>query len=87
MILIVETQKIYNAVFLTQEQREAHTLIKGALCDEETRKELRNFLKNTDSDTLLGLSSLDFCSWNELAEAMKDMSSFPGSFFIKELKK
>lgn len=86
MILILEIQKVYDEVFKTEEDRVSHKLIKGALCDDETARLMREFIKGTDTETLTNLSTMDFVSWNELKEAMKNMKSFPGAFFIKEVK-
>ena len=86
MILILEIQRVYDEVFKTEEDRASHKLIKGALCDDETTDKLREFIKGADTETLTNLSTMDFVSWNELKEAMKDMKSFPGAFFIKEVK-
>lgn len=86
MILILEIQRVYDAVFETEEERAAHKLIKGALCDDETTNRMREFIKGADGKVLSDLSTMDFVSWNELNEALKDISSFPGAFFIKEIK-
>lgn len=87
MILVLEIQKVYDATFKTDEERETHKLLKGCMCDEETSKLMRDFLKGTEADFLSTIASLEFFSWSELQEAMKDMKSFPGAFFIKEIKK
>lgn len=87
MILVLETQKVYDAALKTEEERESHKLIKGCMCDEETSKLMRDFLKTAEADFLSNIASLEFFSWSELQEAMKDMKSFPGAFFIKEIKK
>ena len=86
MILVLEIQKVYDATFKTEEERENHKLLKGCVCDEETRKLMQDFLKVAEADFLSSIASLEFFSWSEVQEAMKDMKSFPGAFFIKEIK-
>ena len=85
MVLVIEVHKLYDKVLSDEEDRKLYKNNKFWFCEPENKKKIQNYLKSTGTEELVELAALSFNSWEEFETAVKEMSSLPGAFYIKEI--